>query len=57
MGVHAGSPGMAEWHANNAERLGLPALYSLAAHAPNFPAGLECFYEHKVMLRFRRPPD
>lgn len=81
MGVHAGSPGMAEWHANNAERLDLPPLYTLdeviaahagagfeasvsrlkigfvpvSDHAPSFPAGLEYFYEHKVMLRFRRP--
>jgi SAM-dependent methyltransferase len=29
MGVHAASPGMAEWHAENAERLNLPALYAL----------------------------
>ena len=29
MGVHAGSPGMAEWHAGNAERLNMPPLYSL----------------------------
>jgi SAM-dependent methyltransferase len=29
MGVHAGSPGVAEWHAENAERLDLPALYTL----------------------------
>jgi SAM-dependent methyltransferase len=29
MGVHAGSPGMADWHAENAERLDLPALYTL----------------------------
>ena len=29
MGVHAGSPGVADWHAENAERLDLPSLYSL----------------------------
>ena len=81
MGVHADSPGMAGWHAENAERLDLPALYSLdevvgaftgtgfeaaasrlkigfvpvSEHAPSFPAGLEYFYEHKVVLRFSRP--
>jgi len=83
MGVHAGSPGMTEWHASNAERLNLPPLYTLdeviaahagagfaasvsrlkfgfvpiSDHAPSFPAGLEYFYQHKVMLRFRRPLD
>lgn len=81
MGVHAGSPGVAEWHAENAERLSLPELYSLdqviraftgagfeaaasrlkfgfvplSGHARSFPADLEYFYEHKVMLRFTRP--
>jgi SAM-dependent methyltransferase len=80
MGVHAGSPGMVEWHAENAGRLNLPPLYSLdevvraftaagfgaaasrlkigfvplSDHAPSFPAGLEYFYEHKVMLRFEK---
>jgi SAM-dependent methyltransferase len=80
MGVHAGSPGVADWHAGNAQRLGLPRLYSLddvvqtfthagfsaaasrlrfgfiplSSHAPSFPAGLEYFYEHKVMLRFEK---
>lgn len=37
MGVHAGSPGVADWHADNLERLNLPPLYTLdeviAAHA------------------------
>jgi SAM-dependent methyltransferase len=82
MGVHAGSPGIADWHAENAEKLHLPALYSLddvvrafsgvgfeaaaarlkigfvplSGHARSFPAGLEYFHEHKVMLRFTRPP-
>jgi SAM-dependent methyltransferase len=82
MGVHAGSPGMADWHAENAERLDLPALYTLddviqafagagfgaaasrlklgfvpvSGHARRFPADLDYFYEHKVMLRFTRPP-
>jgi SAM-dependent methyltransferase len=82
MGVHAGSPGIAEWHAENAERLNLPSLCSLddvigaftgagfeaaasrlkigfvplSGHARSFPADLNYFYEHKVMLRFRRPP-
>jgi SAM-dependent methyltransferase len=28
-GVHAGAPMMVEWHGRNAERLGLPPLYSL----------------------------
>jgi hypothetical protein len=23
-----------------------------SSHAPSFPAGLEYFYDHKVMLRF-----
>jgi SAM-dependent methyltransferase len=81
MGVHADTPGMADWHARNAERLNLPPLYALDAvigsfggagfkaavsrlkmgfvpvsgHAPSFPAGLEYFYEHKVMLRLTRP--
>jgi SAM-dependent methyltransferase len=81
MGVHAGSPGIASWHAENAEKLDLPALYSLddvigafagagfeaaasllkfgfvrlSGHARSFPADLNYFYEHKVMLRFRRP--
>jgi SAM-dependent methyltransferase len=80
IGVHAGSPGVPEWHAENAERLNLPALYTLdevieaftaagfeaavsrlkfgfvpvSGHAQTFPADLEYFYEHKVMLRFRR---
>jgi SAM-dependent methyltransferase len=83
IGVHAGSPGIPEWHAENTERLGLPALCSLdeviraftaarfeaaasrlrmgfipiSGHARSFPAGLEYFYEHKVMLRFARPPS
>jgi SAM-dependent methyltransferase len=83
MGVHAGTPGIADWHAENAEKLDLPALYSLddvirtftgvgfqaaaarlkfgfvplSGHARSFPADLEYFYEHKVMLRFRRPRD
>jgi SAM-dependent methyltransferase len=81
MGVHAGSPGVADWHARNADELNLPPLYTLdeviaahagagfkaavsrlkigfvplSEHAPSFPAGLEYFYEHKVMLRFTRP--
>jgi SAM-dependent methyltransferase len=81
MGVHAGSPGIPKWHAENAEKLDLPALYSLddvigafagagfeaaasrlkfgfvrlSGHARSFPADLNYFYEHKVMLRFRRP--
>lgn len=81
MGVHAGSPGIPEWHAENAVQLNLPQLYSLddvigafepvgfeaavsrlkigfvpvSGHARSFPAGLEYFYEHKVMLRFTRP--
>jgi SAM-dependent methyltransferase len=81
MGAHAGSPGVADWHADNVERLNLPPLYTLdeviaahagagfnvavsrlkigfvplSEHAPSFPAGLEYFYEHKVMLRFVRP--
>jgi SAM-dependent methyltransferase len=81
IGVHAGSPGVPEWHAENAERLDLPALYTLdsvietfvaagfeaaaarlkfgfvpvSGHARSFPADLEYFYEHKVMLRFTRP--
>lgn len=80
MGVHAGSPGMADWHARNAQALNLPPLYSLdevvraftdagfraaasrlkigfvplSDHARSFPAGLEYFYEHKVMLRFQK---
>lgn len=80
IGVHAGSPGIAEWHARNAEGLNLPPLHSLdevvrafaavgfraaasrlkigfvplSDHAPSFPAGLEYFYEHKVMLRFEK---
>jgi SAM-dependent methyltransferase len=29
MGVHTGSPLMAEWHAANAEELGLPELYEI----------------------------
>lgn len=83
MGVHAGSPGIADWHAENAEKLDLPALYSLndviraftgvgfeaaasrlkfgfvplSGHARSFPADLNYFYEHKVMLRFTRPRD
>lgn len=81
MGVHAGSPGIAKWHAENAERLSLPSLYSvndvigaftgagfesaasrlkfgfipLSDHARSFPADLNYFYEHKLMLRFTRP--
>jgi SAM-dependent methyltransferase len=81
IGVHAGSPGIAQWHAENAERLNLPSLYSLedvirtftaagfraaasrlkfgfvplSGHARSFPADLNYFYEHKVMLRFARP--
>jgi SAM-dependent methyltransferase len=81
IGVHAASPGVAEWHAENARSLNLPRLYALddviaaftgagleaaaaglkfgfvplSGHAPSFPAGLEYFYEHKVMLRFSRP--
>jgi SAM-dependent methyltransferase len=27
-----------------------------SSHATSFPAGLEYFYDHKVMLRFTRPP-
>jgi SAM-dependent methyltransferase len=34
MGVHAGSPDIAEWHEDNAERLGLPPLYSLDEGEP-----------------------
>jgi len=26
-----------------------------SSHAPSFPAGLEYFYDHKVMLRFEKP--
>lgn len=26
-----------------------------SSHAPSFPAGLEYFYEHKLMLRFTKP--
>lgn len=81
IGVHAGSPGVPQWHADHLDRLNLPALYSLddviaaftgagfeaaasrlrigfvplSDHASSFPAGLEYFYEHKVMLRFVRP--
>jgi hypothetical protein len=81
MGVHAASPGIAEWHASNAQRLHLPPLYTLdevigafasvgfvaavsrlkmgfvpvSGHAPSFPAGLDYFYDHKVMLRFTTP--
>jgi SAM-dependent methyltransferase len=81
MGVHAGTPGIADWHAENAEKLDLPDLYSLddviraftaagfvaaasrlkfwfvplSGHARSFPADLNYFYEHKVMLRFTRP--
>jgi len=81
IGVHAHSPGIPDWHAENAERLELPMLYSLdeviqavtgvgfeaaaarlkigfvpmSSHAPSFPAGLDYFCEHKVMLRFTRP--
>lgn len=81
IGVHAGSPGVAQWHAGNAERLNLPSLYSLdevigaftgagfdaaasrlkfgfvplSDHARSFPADLNYFYEHKIMLRFTRP--
>lgn len=81
IGVHAGSPGMAEWHSENAQRLNLPRLYALddviaafarvgfqvavsrlkigfvplSGHTPSFPASLEYFYEHKVMLRLIRP--
>jgi SAM-dependent methyltransferase len=80
MGVHAGTPGIANWHAENAEKLDLPALYSLddviraftgvgfeaaaarlkfgfvplSGHARSFPADLNYFYDHKVMLRFTR---
>jgi SAM-dependent methyltransferase len=83
IGVHADSPGIPGWHAENAEKLNLPTLYTLddvieaftgvgfdaaasrlkigfvplSGHAPSFPAGLEYFYEHKVMLRFARPPS
>jgi hypothetical protein len=83
IGVHAGSPGVAEWHAENALSLNLPRLYALgdviaaftgagfeaaaarlkigfvplSGHAPSFPAGLEYFYEHKVMLRLRAQGD
>ena len=79
MGVHADAPTMADWHAQNAERLHLPPLYALddviasftevgfeaavarlnvrfipaSSHATSFPAGLEYFYDHKVVLRFR----
>jgi hypothetical protein len=28
----------------------------VSGHARSFPADLEYFYEHKVMLRFTRPP-
>ena len=77
----SGSPGIAEWHSENVERLNLPPLYSLdqviaafagagfevavsrlkigfvpvSSHTPTFPAALEYFYEHKVMLRLVRP--
>lgn len=82
IGVHAGSPGMAEWHVSNAQRLHLPPLYTLdevigafvsvgfaaavsrlkigfvpvSDHARSFPADLDYFYEHKVMLRFTTAP-
>jgi hypothetical protein len=26
-----------------------------SSHAPSFPAGVEYFYDHKMMLRFRKP--
>jgi SAM-dependent methyltransferase len=81
IGVHAGSPGMADWHARNTGRLNLPRLYPLddviaaftgagfeaavarlqigfvpvSGHTPSFPASLEYFYEHKVMLRLAKP--
>ena len=81
MGVHAGSPGIADWHARNVKALNLPKLYSLdevlgafagagfqsavsrlkigfvpvSGHTPSFPASLEYFYEHKIMLRFTKP--
>jgi SAM-dependent methyltransferase len=81
MGVHANAPTMADWHAHNADRLHLPALYVLddviasfaavgfqtavarlkmgfipaSSRAATFPASLEYFYDHKVMLRFMRP--
>jgi SAM-dependent methyltransferase len=80
-GVHAESPRMAEWHEENSEELGMPALYTLddfahaftdagfrvaaarlkmgfvpmSGHTPNLAAGLEYFYEHKVMFRFEKP--
>lgn len=80
MGVHAGTPGIADWHAENAVKLDLPACYTLddvvraftgagfeaaaarlkfgfvplSGHARTFPADLNYFYEHKVMLRFTR---
>jgi hypothetical protein len=80
IGVHAATPGMADWHAHNVEELDLPPLYALddvidafaaegfeaaasrlkigfvpvSDHAPSFPAGLQYFYEHKVVLRFAR---
>jgi hypothetical protein len=82
MGVHAGAPGVSQWHADNVERLAPPKLYTLdeviaagagagfeaavarlkigfvpvSGHATSFPASLAYFYEHKVMLRFARPP-
>ncbi|MDQ6777286.1 MAG: class I SAM-dependent methyltransferase [Actinomycetota bacterium] len=81
MGVHAATPGMADWHARNVEPLHLPPLYALddvigsfaavgfepavsrlkvgfvpaSSHAPSFPAGIEYFYDHKMMLRFEKP--
>jgi SAM-dependent methyltransferase len=80
MGVHAGSPGMVEWHAENVRALDLPPLYilddvihefveagftaaasrlkmgfvPLSDHARSFPAGLDYFYEHKVMFKFQK---
>ena len=75
------APTMADWHARNAERLNLPALYALddviasfaavgfeaavarlkmgfvpaTRHAESFPASLEYYYDHKMMLRFAKP--
>jgi SAM-dependent methyltransferase len=42
IGVHAGSPGVPEWHAKNTEQLNLPALYTLDEVIGAFTgAGLE----------------
>jgi SAM-dependent methyltransferase len=87
MGVHSGSPRMAEWHRTNAETLQLPPLFDVddvvalfeavgfeaaasrlavrfipaAGHGHHEPSRLldwlDYYYDHKLMLRFRRPPS